>query len=193
MNYKVITPASAFPVSLAQARSHLRLTPYGDPLVHPDDEYIEDILIPSAVTWAEQYLETLLSTQTIEIARSELKSKVELPYGIVQSVSSVKVLQDGVLTTVNTLTYSLNDYVKPNYLYLNEGYDWPSYDNVENAAKIQYVVGYSVVPSPIISAILLIIGHLYENRQQNVTGLNINELPMGVMALLQPYRLNLGI
>jgi uncharacterized phiE125 gp8 family phage protein len=193
MNYKVITPASAFPVSLAQARTHLRLTPYGDPLEHPDDDYISDFLIPSATLWVQEYLEALLSTQTIEIALSELKDKVILPYGNVQSVSSVKVLQDGLIVTVDSDVYSLNDYVKPSYVYLNTGESWPSYDDVDNAIKIQYVVGYPTVPSPILSAILLIIGHLYENRQQNVAGVTIDDLPMGVCALLQPYRVNIGI
>jgi uncharacterized phiE125 gp8 family phage protein len=193
MQYKVITPASALPVSLAQARTHLRLVPYGDPLSHPDDDYIDDILIPSATAWVEQYLERILAIQTIEIALDKLSSQVALPFGYVQSVESITVLQDGTPFTVNALTYSLNDYVSPNRIYLNLGYDWPSYDQVENAIKIQYEVGYDVVPSPIISAILLIIGHLYENRQQNLTGVSISELPMGVMSLLQPYRINIGI
>jgi uncharacterized phiE125 gp8 family phage protein len=193
MEYKVITPASAFPVTLAQARTHLRLTPYGTPESHPDDDYIDDFLIPSATAWVQEYLEALLATQTIEIALNTLKSKVELPYGNVQSVTSVKVLQDGVVTTISTAVYSLNDYVKPAYLYLNLGQSWPSYDEVDNAVKIQYVVGYATVPSPILSAILLIIGHLYENRQQNIVNMNVADLPMGIYHLLQPYRLNIGI
>jgi uncharacterized phiE125 gp8 family phage protein len=193
MEYKVITPASAFPVSLAQARTHLRLVPYGDPLVHPDDDYIEDILIPSATEWVQQYLERILATQSIEIALDKLSNQVTLPFGYVQSVESVKVLQGGAVVTVNELTYSLNDYVSPNRLYLNQGYDWPSYDQVENSIKIQYEVGYDAVPSPIISAILLIIGHLYENRQQNIVNMNVADLPMGIYHLLQPYRLNIGI
>jgi uncharacterized phiE125 gp8 family phage protein len=193
MNYKLITPASTFPVTLAQARTHLRLVPYGTPESHPDDEYIDDLLIPSATSWVEEYLEAFLATQTIEIALNELKSKVELPYGNVQSVTSVKVLEDGVETIVSTDVYSLNDYVKPANLYLNLGQSWPSYDEVDNAVKIRYVVGYATAPSPIMSAILLIIGHLYENRQENLSGVTINDLPMGVRVLLQPYRVNIGI
>jgi uncharacterized phiE125 gp8 family phage protein len=193
MSVKVITPASTFPVTLAQARTHLRLVPYGVSENHPDDDYISTFLIPSATAWVEQYIERALVTQTIELALNEFSDRVYLPLGNVQSVSSVKVLQDGLIVTVDSDVYSLNDYVKPSYLYLNTGESWPSYDDVDNAIKIQYVVGYSTVPSPILSAILLIIGHLYENRQQNVAGVTINDLPMGVCALLQPYRLNLGI
>jgi uncharacterized phiE125 gp8 family phage protein len=193
MAYKVITPASAFPVSLTQARTHLRLVPYGDPESHPDDDYISTILIPSATQWVQEYLERVLATQTIEIAMDSLSSQVALPYGYVQEVVSINVLQDGTSALVEGTAYSLNGYVTPNRIYLNMGESWPSYDAVENAVKIQYEVGYETAPSPIISAILLVIGHLYENRQQNVIGLTVNELPLGVYHLLQPYRLNIGV
>jgi hypothetical protein len=35
---------------------------------------------------------------------------------------------------------------------------------------------------------LLIIGHLYENRENVIVGHTVNELPQGAMALLNPYR-----
>jgi hypothetical protein len=39
---------------------------------------------------------------------------------------------------------------------------------------------------------LLIIGHLYKNREE-VDLNNLQNLPMGVMTLLQPYRRGLGL
>jgi uncharacterized phiE125 gp8 family phage protein len=193
MSVKVITPAASFPVTLAQARSHLRLVPYGDPAIHPDDDYIEDILIPSATLWVEQYLDRALVSQTVELALNEFTDRVYLPLGAVQSVTSVKALVDGIEETVSTSVYALNDYAASPYLYLKLDQEWPETDAVDNAIKIRYVAGYSSVPVLILSAIYLIIGHLYENRQQNVIGLTVNELPLGVYSLLQPYRINVGV
>jgi uncharacterized phiE125 gp8 family phage protein len=193
MSVKVITPASTFPVTLAQARTHLRLVPYGVSENHPDDDYISTFLIPSATAWVEQYIERALVTQTIELALNEFSDRVYLPLGNVQSVTSVKALIDGVEATVSTDVYAINDYSKSAYLYLKSDQVWPNTDSVDNAVKVRYVVGYTAVPAPIISAIYLLIGHLYENRQQNVIGLSVNELPMGICSLLQTYRLNVGV
>ena len=41
------------------------------------------------------------------------------------------------------------------------------------------------------TAVLLVLAHLYENRQE-VQGSAANQIPMGVRDLLQPYRLGLG-
>ena len=43
-----------------------------------------------------------------------------------------------------------------------------------------------LIPEPLISAMLLLIGHLYENREQSIIGV-LNEIPMGVESLLLPY------
>ena len=43
------------------------------------------------------------------------------------------------------------------------------------------------------AAILLITGSLYALREDTVTGVNVQSLPMGAHALMQPYRVGLGI
>ena len=47
-----------------------------------------------------------------------------------------------------------------------------------------YFVG--LIPEPLISAMLLLIGHLHENREQSIVG-SLNEIPMGIQSLLLPY------
>ena len=49
-----------------------------------------------------------------------------------------------------------------------------------------------VVNDAIKAAILLLTGHLYRNREA-VTGESVNELPLGVHALLWPHRVGLGV
>lgn len=52
-----------------------------------------------------------------------------------------------------------------------------------------------VVTDDVLSAMLLILGHLYRNREAVVTGQGAAavELPMGAHSLLWPYRIGLGV
>lgn len=50
-----------------------------------------------------------------------------------------------------------------------------------------------VINSAIQAACLLIVGHLYANREDVVTGVTATELPLGSQHLLWPYRIGLGV
>jgi len=43
------------------------------------------------------------------------------------------------------------------------------------------------------AALLLIVGHLYANREDVVVGLSAAQLPNGAQYLLQPYRYGMGV
>lgn len=43
------------------------------------------------------------------------------------------------------------------------------------------------------AAILLTLGHLFENRQENFVGVTVAELKLGVQRLLFPFRVGLGV
>ena len=47
--------------------------------------------------------------------------------------------------------------------------------------------------APFKSACLLILGHLYANREDVVGGISVAELPRGSQSLLTPYRVGWGI
>ena len=49
-----------------------------------------------------------------------------------------------------------------------------------------------VVNDAIKAAILLLVGHLFRNREE-VTGESLTQLPMGVHSLLWPHRVGLGV
>ncbi|KQP34298.1 hypothetical protein ASF27_01685 [Methylobacterium sp. Leaf102] len=55
---------------------------------------------------------------------------------------------------------------------------------------VRYRAGYAggAVPAPIRHAILLMVGHLYENRMAVTAATHMGAMPMGVDALLSPYR-----
>lgn len=50
-----------------------------------------------------------------------------------------------------------------------------------------------VVNDAIKAAILLMLGHLFENRQDNVTGTIVSELPLSARSLLMPFRVGWGV
>ena len=50
-----------------------------------------------------------------------------------------------------------------------------------------------VVEPDIQAAVLLTLGHLYENREDVVPGVSVTDLPKGSQHLLQPYRVEMGI
>lgn len=64
-----------------------------------------------------------------------------------------------------------------------------------DAANLMNIHTYRgmVITSAIKSAILLILGHLYENREDVVIGLTVASLPSGAKALLQPSRIGVGL
>lgn len=50
-----------------------------------------------------------------------------------------------------------------------------------------------VINGPVKAAMLLILGHLYANRENSVVGVSSQDLPMGAHSLLWPYRIGLGV
>jgi uncharacterized phiE125 gp8 family phage protein len=52
------------------------------------------------------------------------------------------------------------------------------------------VVGHAEasIPTPLIQAVRLLVGHLYENRVEEVTGTITTRLKVGIDALVSPYR-----
>lgn len=50
-----------------------------------------------------------------------------------------------------------------------------------------------VINSAIKAAILLILGHLYENREDVVVGLSVAQLPLSATSLLRPHRIGVPL
>jgi Phage gp6-like head-tail connector protein len=50
-----------------------------------------------------------------------------------------------------------------------------------------------VINASIKAACLLIVGHLFANREDVATGVSAAEIPMGSRSLLMPYRVKMGV
>lgn len=205
MDYRVISQIGIEPITLAEARTHLRLIPYGSPESHPDDNYVER-LISISREWVEQYTRRVLQTKTIEVYANTFEPQFVFQFLPIQEVDSITYLaNDNTTKTVANGVYKFKVYENEAKLILGYNQEMPN-DVIpeESAITITVNAGYTngsspdtyPLPYPIKAAMLLIVGHLYENRQEDVLGntrISFNSLPMGVYSLLQPYRLGIGM
>lgn len=60
-------------------------------------------------------------------------------------------------------------------------------------SQISQILMGIVITDDIKGAVLLLFGHLYENREDVVVGLSVAELPLGAKHSLWPHRVGLGV
>ena len=217
---KVVSRPVAEPITLDDARLHLRVDPYDSPPTHPDDSIISAQL-SAAREWCEGDLGLSLAPQTLELGRGGFPFVygmlgggggshvpwIELPFGPVSSVLSVTYVDgDGTEQTLDPLAYVLDNYSRPARLYPKSGTSWPITSTQmfvdPNIVKVRYLAGYSFLgdspqdseplPWVLMAMILLVLGGLYEHRE-NSTELKLMELPLGAIALGERYRVRLGM
>lgn len=186
---RLITGPSEEPVTLAEAKVHLRLE-------HDDDDAYVSTLITAARQFVEEYLWRAVLPQTWEltISRFPFRGYIELPKGELRSVTSVSYLDSaGVSQPWAAENYEVETTVIPGRLRTIYGGSWPTgVRSTWNAAVIRYVVGWenvAAVPAPVKQAILLLVSQMYEHRTPEITGTIVSQVDFAATALLRPYRL----
>ena len=186
-------PATA-PVSLTEAKSHLRVEV-------ADDDTLIGAYIDAATGMAEEFLRRRLVTQTWRIFLDGFPTGDEaivVPYSPLASISAFtyKDPTTGADTAVSGSVYSVEAPNGPNpargRIVLGFEQEWPTPREQANSVQFDAVVGYgaaAAVPAAIRSAILLIVGNLYANRESVVTGTIVSKMPMSAEFLLSPFRL----
>lgn len=189
------------PVTLSEARDHLRLDVFGSPPSHPEDNLIE-LYISAARQLAEDYTgHSIAYSQSVAYFDSapvpgDFLALEDWPIASVDAVQYVD--SYGATQTWGSSNYTLDTASAPARLYAVS--DWPDVKtSTPNILTVTYTAGYTdgnspnnyPIPKAIKNAILLMVGHLYENRQQ--VGQKMESLPYGVEFLLNPHRINLGI
>jgi uncharacterized phiE125 gp8 family phage protein len=191
MNLKIITAPITEPVSLAEAKLHLRVTT-------DTDNTLITSLISAARIHCENITNRALASATFELVMDTFPEKIVLPMSPVESITSIKYTDsDGIETTLAATEYILYT-SEPAVVIPDYDVSWPSFTEYPlGAVKVRYVAGYRAastdaslhIPEAIKQAILLIISTLYENRENIVIGQTIANIPMGAEALLQPFRI----
>lgn len=186
MALRLITAPTSEPVTVAEAKTHCRVTSSAD------DAYFSGFLIPQARQTAEQELRRALLPQTWEVTKDTWPDAIRLDNAPLIAVTSVKYLEAvaGVLTTLSTASYVVDSDSEPAYVQPAYGYDWPDLWPEINAVRVRYQCGYAdaaSVPAAIKQWILCMIEHYYRNRSA-MTEDKMVALPF-LGGLLDPFRI----
>jgi len=190
------TPPAVEPVTLAEAKAHLRVD------TSDDDTYI-GTLITAAREWCEQYLDrTLVTTQWVmrfdKFPDSGIEP-VELPRppmvmaGTATAVSVTFTQEAGPTSTYSTAEYRVDRHATPGAILPIYGSTWTPHRQDDNAISVTWWAGYGAtgasVPATIRHAILMLVGHWYDGARSGVVMGSISkEVEFGVKALLDSQR-----
>lgn len=182
-----VTPPAILPVSLAEAKLHLRIEP---------DVTLENTLVTGLIGAATDHLDGWTGLLGRCLVEQEWRqdfdafgSCLSLPLGPVISISSVTAGGD----TVDPASYSLKTDAGGRSRVEFNGV------SVSGPVSVTYKAGYAntnddpaanTVPPAIKIAIMLLVGAWYENREETAIGVSVAGLPSSVAAhaLLAPYR-----
>ncbi len=185
----VMTAApAAEPISLAEAKAHLR--------IDADDE---DQLLASLIVAARSLVERALALALVTESWSlyldgwPRGGAIALPIAPVQAVTTVRVHDpDDTPTDVSSDTYSVDVLSNPARLVLAPGVAQMMPARRLNGFEIAFTAGYGDeagdVPGPIRQALKLLVAHWFEHREPVVLGQLAQEVPATVGGLLLPYR-----
>jgi len=190
MTEKRTTAATTLPVSVIEARKHLR--------VDLDDDDVEIYnLIARATEYAESYTGRVFTdavwTRYID---NGWPGVIVVDRRPLVSIDTVKYID----TTGSQQTLAASQYrtdliagrITPAY-----GVSWPSVRSITNTIEVAYTAGYGttaspvgVVPEDIKHAILLLVGSWLENKEDVIKGTIASEMPemSGARALLDHVR-----
>jgi len=179
---------------VSEAKEHLRVD------ISDDDTYIGS-LITAARKYCEEYLDRALVSQQLTMRMDTFPYEFELPRppmaasGTLTATTVTYALDPGSsgTATPTTATLSASSYrvdrdATPGRIRTVYNGTWPSHLTDPNAVTVTWWAGYgaagSDVPQTIRHAMLMLIGHMYEQRLAVITGSISKEIEYGVKALL---------
>lgn len=190
---RVLTYPTVEPVTVAEALVHLRL--------EEDDSYVA-ALLAAAREWAEHFTGLALAATGYEYRLDAFADSMVLPVSPVQSVSEILYLDaDEAELVLDPGVYEVDVDPWLATVRLATGQSWPTIAAKTGAVRLRFVSGYSApgespqiypVPASVKHAILLLVGHWYEHREE-VSEIRVEQLPVAAKSLLRPYRVRLGM
>jgi len=162
--------------------------------VYASDDALITGLIQAAREYAEGYQNRALCTQTWELVLDNWPcgDSVDIPKPPLQSITDIKYKdEDGTETTWAAANYIVDTDSFLGRVALAYGINWPNETLYPvGAIRIRFIAGYGLaadVPRTTKMALLLLIGHWYEQRE-GVSEKTMQEVPFAVKALLDLNR-----
>lgn len=188
MGLTLITEPTVEPVTLAEAKTHLRITGTD-----------HDTLITALIVAARQYLEDVKTgrafiTQTWDLTMDSFPACILVPFPPLQSVTSLKYYDtDGTEQTWDASNYRVDIASEPGRITPAYGVVWPSVRRQTGTITVRFVAGYGLaaaVPENVKHLVKLLIGTWFE-YPEGIGPANIRPLPFAVEALSSSLRVYL--
>jgi uncharacterized phiE125 gp8 family phage protein len=200
MGLKLITPPATTPVTLDEAKAHLRV-------VDDDEDAIIATYIQAATGSTEAFLGRALIDQTWDLVLDAFPTdtmhlEIKVPKPPLIEVTQIA-YDDGngdeqIIPSGNYYVDAVSEF---GWVVPQGGLSWPTTIDAINSVRVRFRAGYldtnsppgNAVPGDIKSAVLLTIGSFYEQRESMVVGTVVYQLPWGVEQLLRQHRVLLGM
>ena len=213
LNLSGTLPAATYVVSLADAKSFLRITHTAENSLitnlitaaveraqnYCNSKFLEHEYTLTMETWDDVYVSNHFTQDLSDgsyIRRGGYVGKdglnqIVLPYPPLKSITSIKYYDAaGSQQTWSTDNYrDLTYHNQKGYIEIKDGSTMPTLEDRADAVEIKFKCGYGTssdgtdIPEAIKTAVLLILGRMYELREDSVS-----KLPKASEYLLDPYR-----
>lgn len=185
----VLTTPAAPVVTFEEASIWLR----GDGVA--DERALVEALIASATAHLDGWsgiLGRCMVNQVWKVPFTDWCRELRLPFPDVSSATVKYYDADNVEQTVAGASMAVLQDTRGSYVRFSDDYSFPAlYGDRADAVNVTLTAGYgadaTAVPAPLRTAILLMVAHWFHNREAVAEGA-LAELPMGVSALVAPYR-----
>lgn len=185
----LVTPASSGPITLAQVKSIVHID-------HADEDDSIELMIDAAIALVDGYggiLRTALIEQTWQQDFPYFPyCEFRLALGQLLSVTSITYYDtSNVQQTLATSVYAAFSDATGPFFRLKDGQSWPSTFYRDDAVRVTWKAGFGTtadfVPADIRHAMLMLIGHWFENRETSVIGEIPADLQWSFGALTKRY------
>ncbi len=188
MTAALITPPAIEPVSIPDAKAHLRVE------ITDDDDLI-GALITAARVHVEAATRRVLITQSWRIYRDDWPQSglIDLRITPLQSVSAVIVYDaNGDPSTLSPSAYQVDLASVPARLILKQPITTVLPGQLINGIEIDVTAGYGAsgvsVPQPLLLAMMMLVARWYESRDGTAMGTIPATIAHGFDALIEPFR-----
>ncbi len=193
MTLTLVTAPSVEPLTLAEAKAHLRV------FVDDENTLIESLIVAARVH-VENFTHRALISQVWDLKLDGFScDEIYLPMAPLLTATPPVVTytdQNGDSQTWSSSYYTVDapagPHARKGRIFRNYQQIYPITRRIQNAVSIRFYAGYGTtaasVPEPLKAAMKLLIGHWYRSREAVVTGTIVSVVPQTVNELLWPFK-----